>query len=326
MKKFDYLEVKGSHEDLGRAIGTKFASVIQKNVAAKQKKIPHYDSYLIRTEPYYKATCDAFPDLIAEMTATAHAAGVGVADYFAINCREVPRDEEPDHCTVAVSFGEHGAVVGHNEDWEGADPSAIYILKATVGDTTFMGLQYRVTVPGVSIAMNNWGLVQCINDLNSEAQVGVPKNFIARAVLDCKTLDEAEKLIRNTKRASGFNHVLVQGREVRNIEIAGDKVGIQKVTATPYVHTNHYLTDELIPSEKFHTKSSEERFLRASELVKSNMTIVEMKALLGDIKNKEYPISRADATLGSMIVEPNFKKIYICHGPPHKGSYEEYII
>ena len=329
MKEFDYLEVTGTHEDVGRAIGTKFKDAIQLRIQHAQERIVDYNKYLIKTEPYFEAAQNAFPDLVRELTATAHAAGVGVADYFAINNHEVRANHKKeyimsDHCTVAVSFGAHGAVVGHNEDWEGAIPDSLYVLKATIGETTFMGLQYKVAVPGIAATMNNWGLVQCINSLNLISQIGVPKNILARAVLECKTLDEAEDLISKTKRASGYNHVLVQGNEVRNIEIAGDKIAIEKVIGTSYVHTNHYLSPELKSAEKFHTKSSEARYMRAKELVKPGMTIPEMETLLSDKENKELPISRPDATLGSFVAIPEEHKAFICYGPPNEGQFKEY--
>lgn len=327
MNKFDYLEVSGSYADVGRAIGSKFKKTIQSVIKHRKKRIPDYDLYLKKTEPYFQITKETFPNLILELEATAKAAEVSVPDYFALNNREVThKKKEADHCTIAVSFGKGGPVVGHNEDWEGATPDAVYILKATIGDTTFMGLQYKVHTPGVAVSMNSWGLVQCINELNNEAQFGVPKNIVARAVLQCKTLEEAETLIRNTKRASGYNHVLVQGSEMRNIEIAGDKLSVEKVTGGTYVHTNHYLTPEMIPFEKYHTKSSVARYERAMKMILPEMNKDEMQLLLSDRAHNKYPISRDNATLGSVVAVPKENKMYICYGPSKRGEYNEYAI
>lgn len=326
MKKFDYLEISGSYKDVGKAIGLKFKKEIQNRVFDRQKEISNYSEFLKRSEPYYKYAKDFFPNLIDELEATAKAAGVGVMDYFSINNREVYDSNNLDHCTVAVGFGKNGAVVGHNEDWQSATPTpgALYVLKATIKETTFLGLQYKVAIAGVAASMNNWGLVQCINDLYQKNQIGVPKNFLARAILECKSLDEAEDLLRNVRMASGFNHVLVQGNEVRNVEIAGDKLAIEKVIGKPYVHTNHYLSPNMKSLEKFHTKGSEARYERARELIKENMTRNEMQILLSDTKNKKYPICREDATLGSLIFLPKNKEIYVCHGHPCGGKYLKY--
>lgn len=324
MKKFDYLEVKGSHKDVGKAIGLKFRKEIQNRVFDRQKEISNYSEFLKRSEPYYKVTKERFPGLVEELEFMAYAAGVGVSDLFSINNREVYDQEQSEHCTVAVSFNGGGALVGHNEDWKSASSNALYFLKAIIGDTTFSGLQYKVTIPGVAATMNSWGLVQCINDLYQETQIGVPKNFLARAVLETKTLDEAENLLKNTKRASGFNHVLIQGNEIRNVEIAGDKLVVERVVNKPYVHTNHYLSNNMELLEKFHTKSSEARYERAKKLIKSNMTEKEMEKLLSDTKNKRYPICREDATLGSLIFLPKNKEVYVCYGHPCEGKYLKY--
>lgn len=327
MNTFDYLEITGTHKEVGRAIGSKFGEEIRRIVASREKRIVDYKDYLKRTEPYFKATEERFPDLIDEITGIADAAGVSVAEYFALNNREVGKKIDSDHCTVAVSFGSGGAVIGHNEDWDGATPDALYILKATIGGTTFMGLQYKALIPGVAVTTNSWGLTQCINELNQTSQIGVPKNFVARAAIECKTIDAAEALILNTKKASGYNHVLIQGHELRNIEIAGDKIAVDRIAERPsYVHTNHYLSLGLKSLEKYHTKSSIARYERAKELIKADMTVTEMEALLGDRRSKKFPISRSGATLGSFVSVPDEKKVYICYGPPDKGEYKEYKI
>jgi hypothetical protein len=154
----------------------------------------------------------------------------------------------------------------------------------------------------------------------------VPKNYVARAILEARTLDEAEGIIRSVSKASGFNHVLAQGEEVRNIEIAGDSIGIQKVIRKPYVHTNHYLTEELKSLEKFHTKSSEQRYERALELLKESLTVSDVKNILSDTQNKDYPICRADATIGSAIFVPSDLKAHFCYGHPCAGEYIEFRI
>lgn len=319
---FDYLEVSGSHEEVGFSIGKRFKTNIQKSIKSKQLRIKKYSEYLRRSEPYFKATAESFPDLIKEIKGISMGAHVELHDYFMNNCREVFLNDDSDHCTIAVNFDGSGAIVGHNEDWVGASPEVLYILKASVGNTTFFGLQYKVVIPGVSAAINNWKLVQCVNDLNQKSRVGVPKNFVARAVLECKNLDEAERLIKNTKRASGFNHVLVQGKEVRNIEIAGDFLSVQKLVGRPYVHTNHYLSPELIKFETRRTENSLERYSKASQLIESANSVSGIEKLLSDDSNKNFPILRNDATLGSIIFCPEKDKAFISYGT--ESEYKEY--
>lgn len=333
MNKYQVLDIKGSYQDVGLAIGESFRKEIQEDIEKRKVEIPNYESYLEKSKEYFNFTKSVFPNLIAETEAIAKAAGVGVIDYFFINNRETYDEAEqydkkeavnPDHCTIVVGFGKDGLIVGHNEDWSTDAQDNIYILKATISDVSFIGLNYKTAIAGVAASMNSYGLVQCINDLYQTNQFGVPKNYLARAVLECKTLDEAESLIRNTKRASGFNHVLAQGNEARNIEIAGDKMAVEKVIGKPYVHTNHYTSPEIQSLEKFHTKSSEARYERAKELLKDSMEFEDIKSLLSDTENHEFPICREDATIGSVIAIPGKQEFWASYGHPCKNEYIKY--
>lgn len=331
-KKFIVVEVSGSYKDVGNSIGEYFKKEIQANIKTRKRKIPNYTKYLEKTKAYYDLTKDTFPNLIAESDAIASSADVSISDYFFMNTREVydiaeeydkKQAANPDHCTIAVSFN-GGAVVGHNEDWSKEAKDSLYILKATIGDVSFTTLNYKPAISGVAAAMNSYGLVQCINDLYQTTQFGVPKNYLARAVLECRSLDEAEALIRSTKRASGFNHVLVQGMQVRNVEIAADEISVQKLIDKSYVHTNHYLSPEMKMLEKFHTKSSEARYKRAVSLVKNGMSFEDMKELLSDTGNKEFPICRSDDTIGSVIALPEKGEFWASYGHPCSNNYLSY--
>lgn len=333
INKFPYIEVSGTYEDVGHAIGEEMKDVIVEDIDLRQQNIKNYNSHLEKSKEYYEYTKSVFPNLIDEMNAIALAAGVSEYEYFFVNNREVydPSEEDdaknmvqPDHCTSVVSFNSDGAIIGHNEDWDLQAIKQLYILKATVNGRTFLGVNYAATVPGVAASMNDCGLVQCINDLYQTNKFGIPKNFLARAILECKDLHEAENLVSHTNRASGFNHVLIQGKNLVNIEIAGDKMAVERVSNNTYVHTNHYLSKEMKHLEKFHTKSSQARYLRALEIIKTNMTTEDMKSLLSDTKNSDFPICRKDDTIASIIFEPSRGIINICRGHPCAGEYFKY--
>lgn len=332
-KHLPFYQINGSYKEVGEFLGCTFRKEIQEEVSKRRKEIKNYQRYLPKSQLCLEITKKYFPNLVIESEAIAKAADVPFIEFFFLNNREVYDPAEDwdkknavDHCTVVVGFDNQKLIIGHNEDWSLEALDEMYILKATIGETTFIGLNYSVAVAGLSASMNNYGLVQCINDIYQTNKIGVPKNYIARAVLEAKTLDEAENIIRSVPKGSGFNHVLAQNNEIRNIEIAGDNIGIQKVIGKPYVHTNHYLTEELKSLEKFHTKSSEERYTRARELLKDNLTIQDIKAILSDTQNKEYPICRADETIASAIFVPSDLKSFFCYGHPCNGEYNEFLI
>jgi len=337
IRTFPYLEIKGTHTEIGHAVGEMFRGKIQETIEDRQKMIPHYKLYRTKSEKYANAAENAYPQLMEEMKGMAEGAQVPFIDLFFHNCPEAydkelllewdrEQAETEEHCTIAVGFNDNGAIIGHNEDWGIESLDELYILKATIGETTFLGLNYATSLPGTSAAMNNWGLVQCINELYQETNIGVPKCFISRAILESKTLGEALKTILNTKRASGYNHLLVQGDDVWDIEIAGHDIDIQKFDKTPYTHTNHCISKHMKEYQLFATKSSIARFERSRELVQPEMSFSDMKHLLSDTNNEKYPICRENVTIGSVIIEPKSFTVHICYGLPSTGTFIPYEV
>jgi hypothetical protein len=267
---------------------------------------------------------------MTELRAVAAGAGVDTRAYFLLNNREAdlesPEHFHTDHCTTAVSMSDTGSLMGHNEDWGSQSIHLLYVLKATINSLTFIGLNYCIFIPGSSASMNSEGLVQGINDLWHPLGFGVPRNFLARAVLQCRTLDQAETVITSTKRASGHNHVLVQGREVRNIETSARRVYAQSMLNKSFVHTNHCLVKSMQADESEPSVSSRSRLTRAQALVRNDMTVAEMATLLADNGNAEYPIFRPDATIGSVILKPESGEMYVAASKPIPGAFTRYTL
>jgi hypothetical protein len=334
VKQFPYLEVSGSYRDIGNAIGETFRDRITFIINNRKQEIPSYDTLLAKTYDYFLVTLKTFPQYIDEMTAIARAAHVGTADYFFANTEELYLSEyvrtvmehPHDRCTIAVSFSGNEPIIGHNEDWLLDSIDNFYILKATIGNTTFLSLSDMSVLPGACASFNDYGLVQCINDLPQQATTGIPKNFLSRAILECQTLDEAEKLLLQSKRASGYNHVLVQNGELRNIEISGSDYDIERISQHPYVHTNHFLSKHMRKYETERSDSSVARYDRAKKLIRNSMTVDDMKSLLRDTKNTQFPICRADSTIASVIISPHTNEMLVCYGHPCAGEYSSYRI
>lgn len=292
--QFPYLQVSGSHGDIGRAIGKEFAKRIISVVEKRRASLANYYTKLELVKPYYQQTCEVFPQLIEEMTEVAKVARVPALEYFFLSCPEVfttaeikawyGDDRLVERCTTVVGFDAQKVVVGHNEDNPPETDPDLYVLKATIGSTTFLGLHYATEIGGGAAAMNSWGLVQCINTLHTEHAMGVPRAFLARAVLECQTLDEAELLVRRVSRASGYNHVLVQGREVRNLESSPAAVGVVR-TDKAFVHTNHFVIPEMASQEAFHTQSSEERYTSSMSQLQPKMDEDDVSGILRSVRN-----------------------------------------
>lgn len=334
-KTFPYLEVEGTNYNLGYKIGSFFRKQIQARLEVRRQLTKEYTLALSQIEPYKEETKRAFPKLVEELEGYAKGADVPLEDCFLANTRELfdylviewEKRRSPEHCTIAVSLGNDGSVVGHNEeDWLPEVIDDLYVLRARVDGVEFLGLNYFTELPGNSAALNSFGLVQCINTLYSETQVGVPRNFLARAVLECRTLDEADELIRKTKRASGFNHVLVQSGRIRNIETSSETIGVQKIEEHSYAHTNHFLSSEMKALEKNTNEGSRRRLKRAKELVGPGIGREGIIALLRDTNDAEFPICNAGETIGSVVILPEKEEVWICYGHPCAGEFVKYTL
>ncbi len=338
IKTFPYLEITGTNKDLGLAIGEMFRGKIQEVISDRKHYIRRYQERLTETDAFIKETRKAFPHLVEELEGMAEGADVPVIDLFFHNLPEVydrtrewdrEQAQTDDHCTIAVTFNTGGALIGHNEDWSVESLDELYVLKATVNGTTYLGLNYATFMVGCSATLTSNNLVQCINELHQETHVGVGKYFVARALLDCKTLDEASALVGSINRSSGYNHVLVQGSDIMDIEIAGKDIDIERMTEKPYAHTNHFISQRMLQyevDEATHHRNSYDRLARAKELLHTGMNVHDMQQLLADKQNPLYPICREDATIGSVIIEPTKKQILVCYGPPDRGTFVPYTL
>ena len=105
----------------------------------------------------------------------------------------------------------------------------------------YLGFYYPGSLPGHTFGANRAGLVQTINNLRArQRHEGVPRMFLARAALDCATLDEAVQLLRATPCAGGFHHTLGSAQDARlfSVEVLPGDVSIQEIGAR-YGHANH---------------------------------------------------------------------------------------
>ncbi len=328
MTQFPIVHANGSHFEVGQAIGKQLKTHIIR--LHKSNRI-HYGAkflnYLEQSKPYQYITQKYFPEYMDEMRGIAQAADVPFDEYFLANNLEVANVDAIAHanfhCTIVGIPYKEGYILGHNEDAFAYAPADLYILDATISGTRIFGISYIDGIIGSSIATNGFGLTQAINELhNPEKHEGVPRNFIARAVLDCKTLEDVEKLTHSIPRASGYNHVLTYGNRLWNIESTASNVEIEKVTQQKYVHTNHYITrlkslaPPVPPDDETIT-----RYNKVKQLLPFIETQEHIKQLLSN--RNEPPICRIN-TIGSAIVDNTTKTVAIAYGQPTPDMYNTY--
>jgi predicted choloylglycine hydrolase len=327
MMKFPMIIAEGDNYTAGKIIGEKLKKEIQA-VFQKDKEsggFPLNTEKLIRDYLFY--TKKYFPQYIEEMHGIADGSEMNFSDFFFSTSVELFNPDRTaansNHCTIAAIPNAGGYIIGHNEDAKGYDSHCLYIQNAEISGNRIFGLSYADSLIGSSVAINRWGLVQAINSLpDSDAGPGVPRNIIARAILDCRRLADAEKIISSVPRASGYNHVLVQGDELWNIECSRSEYQIEKIRNMPYVHTNHALTDFSVPGKvpEIDEQDSKDRYNKASQLIASCTNISDLIRLLSD---RNYPPISKDITIGSMIIDPGNKSAFIHYGKPGINGYYE---
>ena len=334
---FKVLEISGNHYQVGLSLGEEFRGdmVNYLNILKENKD---FEKFLELANEYIDITNKYLPNSIEKIKGMADGANIDFNSCFLLNTRELSDILDPgfssldgadkiDHCTVAVSFGKDGAIVGHNEDWAAESQDDLYILKENLNGLSSIALTYKGVLPGLGASMNHYGFVQCINEMyQNNVGVGIPKIIQADEIMHSESLTEAETKLREFNKSSGFNHVLVQNNEVKNIEIAGKEMEVMNTINEPYVHTNHYLSPKLVNLEKTHTVSSVHRFERAKELIKNHMGVAEMERLLSDREDIGYPISRPEETIGSVVMVPRKGEFFVCFGPAEVGKYDRFTI
>jgi hypothetical protein len=148
-------------------------------------------------------------------------------------------------------------------------------------------------LPGHTFSINAHGLVQTINNIRTDdLQSGVPRHFICRAILDCKTMQEALMLLKRRDRAGGFHHSLGQpsGPSLLSVEAPPSGCVVNKIDS-PTTHANHLLDEEFYGVSQTVTASSEFR-QQMSEKLLSESTSADAKSILFHHRSKGLSIYR----------------------------------
>ena len=184
-------------------------------------------------------------------------------DVFLWNCRGDVLFENQDGCTSVASAHQDGrrVFVGHNEDGDPFLRGRCWIVDVQPQDggeaAGYVSFYYPGSLPGHTFGVSRAGIVQTINNLRclgertaaaaaAVAVPGVPRMVLCRAVLDCRTLDEAVGVLRASPHAGAFHHLLASTEEARvallSVEVAqGEFFSVVDVSGgrRRYGHANH---------------------------------------------------------------------------------------
>lgn len=299
----NYHQIKAStNYELGLQLGKIFKSEAQRWVE-KQRKIGLWQQIVENSKRHLRLTEQYFPQYIEELKGYAKGAGIDFYDLWALNVEE----SNTDRCTTIVT--NQGLLISHNEDWEPGQEQVISILQKTIGRLTTFEFYYHHTLGGCSVSINSYGFCQGINTLaHAGSQIGIPRNIIARFLSETNNPEKDFRKLRTLPRELGYSHVIVntQGK-VWNIE-STEKEAVLTKPELPFVHTNHFLTELKTYEENNNSTGTYDRYKRARELVKAEMTEEELTKLISDTSRGDKISILNERTIARMIVDFKGKK------------------
>ncbi len=337
--KIPLIEVSGSNYDIGFEIGKKMKSNIKKTINIPEKIANEHKyfkiDYFIRTAKKYLPIAQKyFPNIISEIKGIAEGSSQDFDDIWLLNLEEIWGDDYFDKCTsIVIREIDDNIYLYHNEDFDNSFENNIAIIKANVNNKVkFLSLTFAGMVPGSSVSLNSFGLIQGINSLHPvDYKIGIPKNIISRAILESNSIKDALKIIKNNHRASAYNHILIQNNKIVNIETTTFKYNILNVKANFFVHTNNYLCkkfiDNFTPIYSRNRLNTAFRILQNAPAIDKNVVMAILTSHDKDVvfcKHKKNKYS--EMTISSMIVDSNNLKLYATNGNPCKNKYDVYSL
>jgi hypothetical protein len=230
-------------------------------------------------------------------------------------------------CTDCLVLTPDAALIGHNEDGPPAGSGNMLVVRVAVDNCpTFTALCYPGFLPGNASGFNELGILHSINHVAPRpVKVGVARHFIARSLLDARSLEDAVQRVTISGRAAGFNYNIgsLSERRIVSVEVSPERHHVHEVQGC-YSHTNHYF--QISNQKQTISPSSRKRLERCRTLCRATFPAnsAQVLALLSDQTDRDYPIYRdatlpdEDVTLGSVLYDMDLRELQIYWDHPVK--------
>jgi predicted choloylglycine hydrolase len=347
MSMIEQIKAGGSHSEVGFAIGQHFAEQIHRSLDAyrllQERLLPYHRTPegQARYQELVNLHQVRYPSYFSELEGIAQGSGRPLEDLFLTNLRGEYRTflrgaevQECSDCALvtdhAASLTDNAALIGHNEDGSPTFRGNMYVVHARIeGKPAFTALSYPGFLCGNAFGFNAEGICFSIDHVQPRnGGVGVARHFIARSLLEARSLDDAIKRATVPERASGFSYTIgsIPERRIVIVEVAPEHHHVREVCGA-YFHTNHYR--DLAVDQIIHP-SSRARVERAGAMMKQNppRSTTEVLAILGDQTDEPYPIYRTatapdrSATLCTALFDLDARQLRIYTGHPTQAPSE----
>jgi len=265
------LEVAGAPFDIGHALGRHARRAIHEQV----RELPEFKALLPWRGHPYTAELEAAarrrtPAYVAEIEGLAAGADWPFEEAFLWNAKGDLRaaGEPPGHgCTTLFAVEDDVRWIVHNEDGAAAHARDVFMVRARPEEgLAFTSFAYPGLICGNSFAVNAMGVVQTLNNVRAlDGRVGVPRQLVARALLDCAGLDGPLAILHGWTRASGYHHGLAQAGDPRLMAIEAPASGVAaRLVTDRHAHANHLIAEDFAELRQVVTASSARRQERAA--------------------------------------------------------------
>lgn len=328
--------LEGSPREIGLAHGRLLKESVRSNVAFYKGIFRRPADEVRSLSEHFKSVVEEhFPALAEEISGIAEGADVDVLDVYAINARTELFKVYVAECTV-VHLPQSG-LTGKNWDWAEHSVDHLHLLRIKPEEGPEVLTFVEAGMVG-KFGVNGAGVGVCLNALKVDEQLrGVPIHVLLRATLGCSSKDEVSALLeRHARGTAGCITVTFDDGSGLFAEISNERRWICDIGQSRYVHTNHYLSEDLSEDrERF--ASSYQRLERASEIlaeIKQN-TVGTLADVLGDTKIGEYPLYRkfvehpvtgSHGTVCTVIIIPALSSISLTFTNPREGRFRTFSI
>jgi len=347
------VEVSGTFIEMGRQIGEACRTQVQHSVENARMLIEQSYGQLelswggaqIQARKYLPFAEERYPQYVEEMRGIAEGANIGFSDILTLNIMEAVTTDAL-HLTRCTSFAvneertaDGHVLAAHNEDWIPEDEDDVYVISACPNDEPpYLAMTYGGLLPNVGF--NAYGIAQLIDSVYpTDSRIGIPRLFVARAILASRRVSGAIGRALVSHRAAGYNHLLVhESGEMYSIEVSARRFEILHGTDGYMVHTNHYLASNMkeIENDPEELISSRVRYFRALRLLRQSQShsIKSLQAIQKDHVNmpnsicnhnsgESQPLDR-EKTVNSMVIDLMAREMHITWGNPCQNAYHTY--
>ena len=353
-----YLELSGSHRELGRAHGEALRGVIHtaiekwQDFMAQSTGMPFADlmARFLRDTNYQAAIEQWAPHLAEEVRGIAEGADLGQELVYSWQMV----DELLDY-VIEYMYAEKCSTLGGYQQAQGLAPVLgktqdllhCYLGTAAVVRTRYADSDIDILNSTIAGIITQDGMSQqlglCLNHIGhlDRNPSGLPVTFVARLLLEqCASVEEGAALLHKIPHASGMNYGLIDRAKVRTFEVSSSPTATQIEEFQPLPelkriwHTNHPVANRnycrdvamwqgLADSEAANTQKRFEFLQRELSIVDRPLTVERAKELLS---SREAPISAepedAYPTINSAIMEFSEQPtLFFSPGAPSQCDY-----